>query len=83
MLNTALRTPMAETKDRRQTGVRFPPEMRVKLGYVALERGLSLNDLIIKGMSEWYNGQPEAKKHGPLPSFEPTKRGVKPKEDDE
>lgn len=71
-----------QKKKQRQTSIRFPPEVRLKLGYLALKRELSLNDVVIRGLMDWYHQQPEAKEFGPitLDVSSPTKSGPKPQE---
>ena len=74
---------VAERDDRQQTAIRLPPELRLKLGYLGLQRRLSLNDMIIAGMVDWYNRQPEAKGIGTIdPALAaPVKRGPRKQEE--
>lgn len=54
---------MAE--ERKQMGSRLPKALVVKLGKIALDRDVPLNDIIEGALVDWYNAQPEQPTYGP------------------
>lgn len=84
MIEAQTQAPYVPSDDpsKRRTAVRLTRELWLKLGRLALERDLSLNDVFLIGMTDWFNRQPEAREWGLLPTAAPTKKG-RPFKDDE
>lgn len=61
--------------DRRQTGVKLPEDMLLKLGYIALKRKTTMSALIEEAVTQWYGKQEEKEEFGeiarPTPESKP------------
>ncbi len=68
---------MEEEIPRKPFTVRFPPEMHRLLTHLAVDRGLSLGDLVVGVMAEWAQKQPETTRYGTVSPPKPSKRGPK------
>jgi predicted HicB family RNase H-like nuclease len=70
-------SPVSEETPRKPFTVRFPPEMHRLLAHLAVDRGLSLGDLMVRVMAEWAEKQPETARYGTVSLPKPSKRGPK------
>ncbi len=71
--------PEAEEIPKRHFTVRFPPDAHRLLTHLAIERGLSLGDLVVSVMIEWAQKQPETPRYGTIEQPKISKRGPKKK----
>jgi hypothetical protein len=61
--------------DRKQVGARLSKDLVAKLGHVAIDRDVTLNDLIEGALASWYNRQPERESYGEIPAELEAKAG--------
>lgn len=52
------------TDTRKQVGVRLPKELVLKLSHIALDREVTLNELVKAALIDWYERQPEKARYG-------------------
>jgi hypothetical protein len=70
-------TQMAE--ERKQVGARLSKDLVAKLGHVAIDRDVTLNDLIENALADWYSRQPESESYGTVVLTDAPKPGKPPK----
>jgi hypothetical protein len=63
------------TDDRKQVGARLSKDLVAKLGHIAIDRDVTLNDLIEGALASWYNKQPERTAYGDVPAELEAKTG--------
>lgn len=66
-----------EADEKKMFTVRLPLEAHRLLSHIALDRGISLSDLMVSEMVKWANAQPETTKYGTVETPSTSKRGPK------
>lgn len=61
--------------ERKQIGARLSKDLVAKLNHVAIDRDVTLNDLIEHALVDWYKRQPEHETYGDVALAEPPKAG--------
>lgn len=57
-------SPATEPSDRVQLLVRIPRKLHRELRHAAVDRGSSLNALVLAAIGEWWKAQPEKDRYG-------------------
>ena len=52
------------TEERKQVGARLPKSFVANISKLAIDRDISLNDIIERVLVDWYNEQPESSTYG-------------------